>query len=199
MANGDNRFGIPRFVPGKPLVDQLTCTRLNAILDALGMLYVEEGVGYRIANRGPGGVCLEIDLEAVASRLRQPFSLQLVTEGNATKIRVWASTIASRYPTGFQPGDNPAYLLSPSGNTGYVYGGVSINTTTGEIVENGVWVGIGSSVPANTSDTFYVMIGSYSKTGEQYVVSNARYGPINFTACRDWYASSAPFWGASFS
>ncbi len=61
MANGSNTFGLKRFEAGRPLLEQLTATQLNGILDALDQLRISEGRGYRIGMRGPGGTSLDID------------------------------------------------------------------------------------------------------------------------------------------
>jgi hypothetical protein len=59
-------------------------------------------------------------------------------------------------------------------------------------------LGFGNEMPANTADTFYVQIGSYSTVDEKLTVQNSRYGPIDATICRNWFSSEAPYFGVTF-
>lgn len=133
-----------------------------------------------------------------AAAALQPFKLIDASEGETKKIRVVYSTLAGEEPTGFSPGDDPEYKLTVSA-TGYIWGGITINETTGEIVDDGIWLDSGSAVPANTDDTFYVQIGSFSIDDDTLTIAQARFGPIHATICRNWFASAAPYFGVNWS
>ena len=141
-----------------------------------------------------------------------PFQLLVTTDPADTsptpapKIRVIPSTLTGGSSTdlGFSPGDNPKYFLDPS--EGVLVGGISWDPTTGEITTR--WLEIKSTFP--TSDevpdgTDYVEIGTVhwvaddSDAGGHWTASNSRYGPINATICRNWFASEAPYFGCSWS
>ncbi len=134
-----------------------------------------------------------------SSRIQaKPFELILVSDGSTKKIRVVYSTLAGGLPSGFSYADDPPYLLTPTGTSGVVCGGVTIEESYGSILPNGRFLAIYPEVPVNTTDTFYQEIGSYSLDGDTLAVVNARYGPIDATICRNWFAAEAPFWGVTF-
>lgn len=136
----------------------------------------------------------------------QPFQLVVASSGGSTptpKIRVIPSTLAGGSSTelGFSAGDDPPYLLDPQ--EGVIVGGITWDTTTGEITSR--WLEIKDSFPDPSyvpDGTDYVEIGTVhwvddeSEAGGHWTVANSRYGPINATVCRNWFASEAPFFRA---
>lgn len=135
--------------------------------------------------------------DPVSSRSGQPFGLFIVEVEEGTQIRINSSTLAGGSSTdlGFSPGDDPPYLLPPA--AGVVQGGISINGATGEITSR--WIEIKPSLSPNTDTTFYVEIGTIGNDGSTWHVANSRYGPIDARICRNWFASSAPFYGVTFT
>jgi hypothetical protein len=142
------------------------------------------------------------DQGSSASIVFQPLELALATSGGETpepRIRVYASTIAGGSSTdiGFTEGDDPPYLLTPS--EGVLQGGITIDGTTGEVTSR--WLEIVSELGTDDDTTFYVEIGTVAagETEGSWIVSNSRYGPIHAQICRNWYASSAPYFGVNWS
>lgn len=130
----------------------------------------------------------------------KPFELTVSSstgEDPVPMIRVAASTLAGGSSTdlGFEPGDDPPYLLSPS--AGVLQGGITIDTD-GNVTSR--WLEIVGSLSAGDASTYYVEIGTISQDPETdaWVVSNSRYGPIGVQICRNWYAYAEPFYGVSW-
>ena len=146
--------------------------------------------------------------DAVKSRQEpKPFQLIVATDSADTsvppapKIRVVPSTLVGGSSTdlGFSEGDDPPYLLDPS--EGVLIGGFTWDDSTGEITSR--WLEIQSPVPDSSTGTSYVEIGTVhwvaddSDAGGYWTVSNSRYGPINATICRNWFAAEAPYYGVN--
>ncbi len=126
----------------------------------------------------------------------RPFQLTDARDEDGLKVRIHASTLGGELPDGFSDGDEPPYIVSVTGN-GKIWGGISINDSTGEIT--GRWLDKGTTVPANTTTEKYVLIGSWWSTGDTLLLSNSRYGPIDVDICRNWFAAASPFYGVSFN
>ena len=136
--------------------------------------------------------------ESISRLATRPFQLLPTKVDGSPKIRVVTSTLAGEPPSGFSEGDDPPYLLTPSGSAGFVWGGVTIDPEDGTIVENGVFLDIGDTVPEDEDDTFYVQIGSWTLEAGVLTVVNDRYGPIDANICRNWFAAASPFYGVTF-
>lgn len=129
--------------------------------------------------------------------LTEPF--QLVASGtpgdNILKVR--ESTLAGEVPGGFTAG---IMDLTIADAAGVVYAKLTINGTTGAVTARAVEKA--ATMPADTSTVFHEQIGSYTVTGSGgsavISASNARYGPIPATVCRNWFAAEAPFYGVTF-
>ena len=138
----------------------------------------------------------------------QPFELSVEMSAGETPtpmIRVIPSTLAggSSEDLGFSSGDDPHYLLAPS--EGVLIGGISWEPTTGVIGTR--WLEIQATFPdpeTVADGTDYVEIGTVhwvddeSDAGGHWKVTNSRYGPIDATICRNWFATEAPYFSASF-
>ncbi|MEI6491596.1 MAG: hypothetical protein WCO94_03525 [Verrucomicrobiota bacterium] len=171
------------------------------------------GPGIRI-NEGTNGFTISVEKgdSPDVQDSPKPFQLFVATDPADTsvpptpKIRVIPSTLAGESSTdlGFSTGDDPKYFLDPS--EGVLVGGITWDTGTGEITSR--WLEILSTFPdpSGVADgTDYVEIGTVhwvaddSEAGGHWTVSNSRYGPINATICRNWFAAEAPFFGCSWS
>jgi hypothetical protein len=127
----------------------------------------------------------------------KPF--QLVASGtpgdNILKVR--ESTLAGIVPDGFSAGFKNITIAEASG---VIYAKLTINGTTGAVTARVVEKA--ASLPANTDTVYHELIGSYTMEGSggEAVISasNARYGPIPATICRNWFAAEAPFYAVSF-
>lgn len=131
---------------------------------------------------------------STAPVVRRPFELVKIDESH---FRLMASTLAGGSSTdiGFDEGDpDPGMVFTVSGD-GMVYGKLTINSS-GEITNREILNG--SSPPANTSTTFHTVIGSYGFTDGVLYVSNNGYGPIEAVICRNWFTSTAPFYGVTW-
>jgi hypothetical protein len=117
-------------------------------------------------------------------------------------IRVVSSTLAggSSADLGFALGDEPPYLLAPS--AGVLIGGITFGPTTGLIATRWLEIQAIFPDPSGVPDgTDYVEIGTvaWDAANEVWTVSNSRYGPINITICRNWFAAEAPFYSVTWS
>lgn len=127
----------------------------------------------------------------------EPFQLVPYLDGSTQKVKVIYSTLAGEAPTTPTPEGDFSYLFTPSG-TQKVYGKITINGTTGEVTTR--ILAAASSVPADDDTNFHVEIGTMTANGsDSATVANARFGPIDVTICRNWFAAEAPFFGVSFS
>jgi hypothetical protein len=130
----------------------------------------------------------------------EPF--QLVASGAAGDniLKVRESTLAGEVPSGFTAGIMDLTIADAADAAGVVYAKLTINGTTGAVTARAVEKA--ASLPANTSTVFHELIGSYTVTGSGgsavIAASNARYGPIPATICRNWFAAEAPFYAVSF-
>lgn len=125
----------------------------------------------------------------------KPF--QLIPGEEANEIDVLESSIGSEIPSGFAEGRK---TFVASGTGGYIYARVAVSNS-GEISSVGLLSG--SSVPNDTNTVYHAPIGWYAVEGTApnitVTMGNLRYGPVNVTICRDWFASSSPYYGVSLS
>jgi hypothetical protein len=156
------------------------------VLQGTGTLINQAGNGRQISvnatnGGGPGGGVL-------------PFTL---ARAGDLSFRVYASTIGGGSITdlGFAEGDTPPYVVTIAA-TGKFWGIITIDTDTGDITSRSL--NYGASMPDDTTDTFYVEIGTYDVTDGTLTLSNTRYGPIGFTACRNLFDAEFP-WRGVFS
>lgn len=160
------------------------------------------GIGTMVYDAPGGRPVNAIGGSSTSSLFYEPFRLISTDNGAdpiSLRIRITASTLGggSSEDLGFAEGDDPPYLLTPSGSGGFVWGGITVDQTDGTITSR--FLDIGASVPEDTATEFYVEIGSYVIDADTLTVSNSRYGPINATICRNWFASESPFYGLSFA
>lgn len=155
MANGKSF----RFDPGRPLLEQVTASRLNYILDLAESNRLQAGANYRRQPHGRSGLSLDIPLGSGggAGVLRTPLNLFDATVNATPKVGVVNGTLASLLPTGMMPGGDPAYSFEVTGE-GIIYGGVHANAFN---VFTDAWIQADASLPANEDDAIYVSIGSY--------------------------------------
>lgn len=127
----------------------------------------------------------------------QPFQLVVETVDSAPKIRVIPSTLGegSSFDLGFSAGDDPPYYLDPV--VGSVYGIFTYDSSSGLITSRSLAIG---TMPDSSAGTLNVEIGTVGGSEDEgWTAVNSRYGPITVTICRNWYASSAPYFSASVS
>ena len=129
----------------------------------------------------------------------QPFELVYFRVDDTHKVRVKYSTLAGVAPTSPTPNDQDDWEFTfADGNK--IYGKVVVNQTTGAVSARTLHSA--ASVPADTNTDFHVEIGTMWQTGSGDSIrrgtTNARYGPIDATICRNWYASAAPYFGLNW-
>jgi hypothetical protein len=177
----------------------------NQLVESVQSAQLTAIVGGTIA-RTPNGTSLWIRPADSAAAAVKPFQLIVTSSGGDPKIRVIPSTLAGGSSTdvGFAAGDDPPYLLDPA--EGVLVGGITWDPTVGPPITSR-WLEIKDHFP--TSDevpdgTDYVEIGTVhwvaddSDAGGHWTVTNSRYGPINASICRIWFAAEPPFYGATF-
>jgi hypothetical protein len=127
------------------------------------------------------------------------FKLVPFEDSGTQKVKVLYSTVGGVAPTagsGFSMSGSD-YVYTPSG-TEKVYAKVVYSDSDGSVTTRTIEKA--SSVPANTTGNAYEEIGTSTSNGsDPATVANGRYGPIPFKACRNYGASSAPYYGASFT
>ncbi len=197
-------MALPRFQRGGDLNKELTADKLNAIVDAVRECQLIPSSSLLIGKH-PSGTSVEVRRQQGASQSDSYQQFQLVVMVDPAdivggdKIRVIPSTLAggSSVDLGFSTGDRPGYYLDPS--EGVLQGGITISATTGEITSR--WLEIVGTLSEDTDTSFFIEIGTvhYNTVAEAWECSNSRFGPINATVCRNWYASEAPYFGVSFS
>lgn len=112
-----------------------------------------------------------------------------------TQVWVDAGTVAGQLPDDFDPIDGK---LIATGGSGDVWAFIEINENTGEIVSRGV--SGGGFKPNNTNTNFYYGLGSYTYgEGGSVNISNYGCGSVDVNVCRNWFRSTPPFYGVSFS
>jgi hypothetical protein len=125
----------------------------------------------------------------------QSLALVDATEDGTKKIRVVYGVVAGEPPDGFSEGDEPPYKLTVTA-TGFIWAGISIDDTTGEVTSR--WVDKGAELPEDTATEFHIEIGSFNLDEDVLTIAQARYGPIDVQICRNWYAAEAPFFGVNW-
>ncbi len=195
---------IPSFKKGS----KLWAADLQSLADAVRANRVLPGAGIRITG-GLNGTTVAADIprSGADAAARHPFQLVVTTDpadksdNPAPKIRVRPSTLAGGSSTdlGFSEGDDPGYYLDPA--QGVLVGGITFNTGTGEITSR--WLEIKGEFPNPdevADGTDYVEIGSvaWNNAKQAWIVSNSRYGPIEATICRNWFAAEAPYFGVNW-
>jgi hypothetical protein len=130
----------------------------------------------------------------------QPFQLIYFKDDDDNhKVRVKYSTLAGEVPDTPTPNDEGDWEFTfTAGNK--IYGKITVDQTNGEVT--GRSLHSGESVPANTDTALHVLIGIMFTTGSGDSLtrgtSNARYGPIDASLCRNWYAPVSPFYSVTF-
>lgn len=107
-------------------------------------------------------------------------------------IRVGAGNIAGYPPAEWGANPENGLFIASLPSSGYAYVEVIIEEDYGKILE--LSVKEGSIVPESQGDRFYFTIGYWNNTN----VVPYGCGDINLQICRNWYASSSPFFGATF-
>ena len=138
--------------------------------------------------------------EAVPTLSLSSFQLVDASVEGAAQVRVVSGTVAGLTPPGFSGGDVPPYVMSVTDGD-IIYAEIYYSDTTG--VVSSVDISVGGSLPSASTGYIAVQIGSVAveSSGSVPVVtcSNSRYGPIGFSACRNWFAGSAPYFGVVIS
>lgn len=111
---------------------------------------------------------------------------------------VWiqAGTVAGFTPSEWGGSNIDGKIISSSGS-GDVWAEININETSGEIIN--VAVAGGGSTPSSTSTSFYYILGYFIYNQGIPTISNYGCGSLDVTVCRNWFATSAPFYGVTFA
>lgn len=182
--------------------DKLRAADLQSLADAVRANRVLPGAGIRITGSPNGTTVAVAGAPGKGLILQQckPFELRVLEVDGDKMIRLYPSTLAgaTAIDLGFKDDDNASpYYFPPE--TSQVFGKITIDETNGEITERSIVAA--SAMPANTSSVFCVSIGYIASGTDTAAPScgNNRYGPINATICRNWYATAAPYYGVSFA
>ena len=129
--------------------------------------------------------------------------LNLYTKTNEDgdqEVWIGAGTIAGQVPDDF---DSIEGKLVASGGDGFVWAEVEIDENLGTIVS--VDAKNGKIIPNNTNTKFHYPLGAYEQIENdnegniRFTVENYDCGSVDVTICRNWFRSTAPFYGVSFS
>lgn len=147
------------------------------------------GVGVQV-NDSPSGRAINARTGGSAAEAAQllPFQLADASEGGQAKLRVAAGFVGGQMPPGMSNGDNPPYIVGVAGS-GRVYVGVTITISDGSI--SSVFVGVGSTIPPDTTTKFHFPLGSFSVAGSSLNIASNKGGNIAVSVCRKWYISDA--------
>jgi len=131
------------------------------------------------------------DFGAASDAAPIPWGLLKISE---TEIRVVYGDVVTPdgtfTPSGFNPGDDPTFVLTVSGD-GVVYFWVTIDNTTGETL-TAEDPESDTALPANTATEFYLQLGSFSTDGDSILhVQTNDLGTLYFELC----GGVAPVWG----
>lgn len=143
------------------------------------------------SNGGFSGTVFHLKRVRTKTSGRHPFLLINASTEATKKIRVLYGTVAGEAPVGMSPGDQPPYVLSVIGGTGYVYLVVSTNGETGVVTSRSI--GIGASVPNDGDGLYHLEIGSYSVVGDKLNLGQALSGSQAFELCGG--PGGEPTWG----
>lgn len=118
---------------------------------------------------------------------------QILPAGTGS-VRVVASTVANGVPQGMSASDDPPFIL-PVNGTVQIYAIVTFsisNGTVGGAISR--YIQAGDMPDDDTANAiFSVLIGSATKTVNGVICNNLRYGPIDMTPYRKWYALPPSF------
>lgn len=122
--------------------------------------------------------------------------LNLYTKYINDSIEVWvgSGTVAGQLPLGFDPSDGK--FVADDG-IGEVWAKIEIDENTGDVLERSIESG--AMTPSNTNTSFYYALGHYEYENDSASVTNFDCGSVNVTICRNWFASSPPFYGVTFA
>ena len=167
-------------------------SRWNALVDAVQSSFITAVNGGAFA-RTKGGTSLWIRPGGgTAEETIRPFQLIVVSDEGDPRIRVVESTLAGggSEELGFAEGDTPPYLLEPA--EGVLVGGITYDVATRYVTSR--WLEILPAFPTEIEDgTGYVQLGTITHSGDTWIASNSRYGPITAEIWRNWFAAEAPF------
>ena len=122
-------------------------------------------------------------------------SLALYLRTVASVLGVWVTpgTVGGLEATSDDAiyGDNIA-----SSGSGDVWVELNYSDTDGSITT--VVIDSGAAMPADSTGVAYYKIGHYEADGDTFLISQTAYGPVSVTICRNWYRTSAPFYGVTW-
>jgi len=172
---------IPEFVPRQPLQRQLGAGVLNKILRELESLRIIKIAGGTV-RKLPGGTEITVDTErGGSSPSTHPFQLTVVTNPtnpSEKQIRVRYGTINNVAPTGMSLGDDPPYLLTPSGTEGIIYAVVVFDRSDASCPILSRDLGMDDELPPDDQETAHIEIGSYVVDGQKITVAQAVSGSL---------------------
>lgn len=154
------------FKAGRPLREELTAARLNAILAAIRRNKPVAGRGIGVYETGAG---TRIDLiegtrRGGSLRPRHPFQVFEVPPDlpSQKKVRVLYGTINGAAPTGMSVGDDPPYTLTLPSATGRIWIGVTLSETTHAVTSR--FIDLGADLPADEDYLAHYEIASWTIT-----------------------------------
>ena len=128
---------LPKFQSGQPLEDQITASRMNAIVDAVNANNLNQGTGIRITRNNSGTTISSVkNRESLDIR---PFTPTLIQESDGTyKVKITKGFIAEtslsatesliyHEPSDIMTGDQYVYKTITLGQAGYVTAEVGID------------------------------------------------------------------------
>jgi hypothetical protein len=161
---------IPKFEAGKPLMEQLTATKLNMLSQGILTNGILPGVGYRVTQTPGGAIVSPIKRRRGVPITLLPFE---VSVRNSTDILISAGVIGATAIA-------EVVEESPADATWYAEAKVVINNTTGAITSSAVqWVS--GTASSNTTTDFYALVGSIDVADgvpDSATIVQYNYGPL---------------------
>jgi len=149
---------LPRFTKGQPA----RAADLNTLSDAIRRVRVLPSAGVRVTETTNGVLLATRPGRGGSQRIEHPFQLTAVRQNNANKIRVRYGTIQGAAPSGMSLGDDPPYLLTPSGSSGVVYAVVTFNRSEASTPITSRSLGVAGELPEDDIDKTHNEIGSWT-------------------------------------
>jgi|694.fasta_scaffold37532_2 uncharacterized coiled-coil protein SlyX len=121
-------------------------------------------------------------------------------EDGDQEVWIGAGTVAGQVPDDF---DSIEGKLIENSGSGLVWAKIEIDENLGTIVS--VNVDNGEEIPDNSNTSFHYPLGAYEQIESdnegniRFTVENYDCGSVDVNICRNWFRSTAPFYGVSFS
>lgn len=147
-----------------------------------GEISSKDANGTKLASRGGAGTSVAVAL---------PFQIvPFLQDGDTPAWRIVTSTMAGQLPDGFNPGDDPSYILTGLNDGDVIYGVVTYDLSGEEPILAYCGFGADADIPADDVEggTWYVRLGSVRIIEGVPKAVNDRYGPIGTDIYPVWFS-----------